>query len=53
MKDFFDAIRTGYRHFRADFARRRARSKRAYLHDPFSEALDNTIRRVINEGKKS
>ena len=53
MKDFFDAIRTGYRHFRADLARRRARSKRAYLPDPFTPAIENTVKRIIREQKET
>ena len=52
MKDLFDAIRTGYRHFRADFARRRARSKR-HLPDPFTPAIENTVKRIIREQKET
>lgn len=53
MKDLWAALKSAWYYFRREYKRRQEKSsKRVLKHDPFTPALENTIRRVINEGNE-
>lgn len=52
MKDTIKSLRAAYRFWLRDMRYRRDKRKRAMLHDPFTPAIENTVKRIIREQKE-
>lgn len=52
FKDFFKSLRSGWLHFLRELKRRAYKRKRAWMADPFTPAIENTVKRIIREQKE-
>lgn len=49
MKDLWAALKSAWYYFRREYKRRQEKSAKRAMPDPFTPAIENTVKRIIRE----